>query len=142
MMTTTTTAAANDLVTINFLAAGSKSKKPWASFDITQRDLKMLKAICRRDHISLVRLFERMIMRHLRRQGAGSALAMLRQSCATRKAVMHLQAMVARRFGQKVSTDSGGARISITHDGVSLTNPDCRIVAEDSTSIARQLMAA
>ncbi|MEY2510115.1 MAG: hypothetical protein QOE26_878 [Verrucomicrobiota bacterium] len=57
----------------------------------------------------------------------------------TEKAILHLQDAVAERFGRDFNADSGRGTLYISHDSVSLTNPQSSIVAQRASSIARQL---
>ena len=57
----------------------------------------------------------------------------------TEKAIAHLQAVIAKRFGRDFDTGSGAGTLYISHDGVSLTNPRSSIVAQRVSSIAREL---
>lgn len=60
-------------------------------------------------------------------------------SSQTEKAILHLQDAIAKRFGCDLKTDSGSGTLYISHDGVSLTNPNSRMVAQRANSIAREL---
>jgi hypothetical protein len=60
---------------------------------------------------------------------------------AAENAIVYLQSVVAKRFGCDFGTDAGAGTIYISHDGVSLTNPQSSIVAQRAGSIARQLTA-
>lgn len=51
---------------VEFFSIGQKSRKPWASIDVPDREWKILEGICRREHISMLRLFEKMMARHCR----------------------------------------------------------------------------
>ena len=61
-------------------------------------------------------------------------------SMQTEKAIVHLQDVVAKRFGTKVDTECGAATISISHDQMILTDARGVVVAEGGTDeIVRQL---
>ncbi|MGI8436109.1 MAG: hypothetical protein ACR2NX_04295 [Chthoniobacterales bacterium] len=57
-------------------------------------------------------------------------------------AIKYLQDGIAELFGCDFETESGAGTLYISHDGVSMTNPNSSLVGQRASSVARELAKA